>query len=173
MAYKNARDDLTADYVRSILDYDPGTGVLTYKIAPFSHSQRLGKPAGWRRPDGRINIALKGVDYRAHRLIWLMMTGQWPPEEIDHIDMDPSNNRWANLRLASSSQNMSHRGPQNNNKSGYPGVFFHTKTGRWWAYIKQNGQRQHLGVFATFEEALTVRMAREKKLFGAFAPPKL
>lgn len=171
--HKGARDDLTADYVRSILDYNPETGALTYKKAPHNHPQRLGKPAGWRKPNGYIMVALNNHDYRAHRLIWLMMTEKWPPEEIDHIDLDPSNNRWANLRLASSSQNQSHRGPQSNNKSGHPGVFFNTKTKRWWAYIKQNGKRQFLGVFDTFEDALQARLAREKQLFGQFSPPKV
>ncbi len=175
MAHKGARNDLSAEYVRNLLDYDPNTGVLTWQKVHPKHFYRLGKPAGWQRPDGRVMVSFnedgQKREYRAHRVIWLMMTGEWPLEEIDHIDLDPSNNRWANLRLASSSQNMSHRGLQSNNKSGHPGVFFNTKTKRWWAYIKQNGQRQHLGVFDNFEDALAARTVREKELFGRFAPP--
>ena len=173
MAYKGARDDLTADYVREILDYDPETGVLTWKKLPRRPGKaKIGHAAGWQRPDRRIAIGIPGRgDYRAHRLIWLMMTGEWPPEEIDHIDLDPSNNRWANLRLATSSQNQAHRGLQSNNKSGHPGVFFHAKTGRWWAYIKHKGHREHIGVFDTAEKAYAARLARERQVFGQFSPP--
>lgn len=108
-------------------------------------------------------------EYRAHRIIWLMMTGEWPPEEIDHIDHDPSNNRWANLRLASSSQNEINRGVPRNNTSGFKGVFFHAKQRRYSAYIKFHGKREHIGMFDTAEEAHAARRAREKELFGEFS----
>jgi hypothetical protein len=166
MAQKDARNDLTAEFVRSLLDYDPETGVLTWKQSP--RIGWVGKPAGTRRPNGQIaiQIATRGRLYLAHRLIWLIMTGDWPPNQIDHRDLDPSNNRWTNLRLATRSQNCVNRRRKSTNTSGFTGV---SKRGnRYRAYVNVRGKREYLGDFATAKAAAAARSARAKELHGEF-----
>jgi hypothetical protein len=168
MSHKRARDDLTAKFVRSILSYDPETGVLTWKNCSHYHPSKNGKPAGVRQPRGCIQVKINRRSYLAHRLIWLMMTGRWPPQEIDHIDRDPSNNRWTNLRRATSSQNMVNRGLQADNTTGFKGVFRIKKTGRYMAHITYKRKREHIGCFATAEEAFSAYCARARELHGDF-----
>lgn len=164
MAHKGARDDLTAEYVRSILDYEPETGVLRWRVT-LSRRVVAGKIAGWKRPDGRICLGIGDHDYRAHRLIWLMQTGHWPPQEIDHIDLDPSNNRWLNLRLATPSQNQANRPLRRNSRSGYTGVCFDNKKKEWIAYIN----KRHIGRFKCFDDAVACRAEAEKAIHREFA----
>lgn len=144
------RNDLTAFYIRKILDYDPETGVLTWRERT-TPSQRggqyaVGKPAGSRKK-GQIMIGIRDQRYCAHRLAWLWMTGEWPLE-IDHVNRDPFDNRWFNLREATRSQNNVNR------KATVPfrGVR-RTRGGKWQARIKYQGKERHLGHFPSAEEA--------------------
>src|SRR5262245_14420263 len=97
--------ELSSKQLAELLEYNPETGELRWKRRPRGpqrwNTRWAGKPAfttklrgGYRM--GRIHWGA----YYAHRVIWALMTGAWPTSEIDHIDGDPSNNRWANLRLA-------------------------------------------------------------------------
>src|SRR6478736_3606728 len=117
MAAKNLPD---AAYLRECLDYDPETGVLTWKPRPREHfrddhdwhiwlSRFPGKPAGGISYYGYIQVALTGRIYRSHRIIWAMQTGSWPVAHMDHINRDRSDNRWVNLRQATAHQNMRNR----------------------------------------------------------------
>ena len=169
MAFKHARADLTAQYVRSIFDYDPQTGILTRKKCDLYHPQKVGKPAGFRRVDGGIGVKINRREYRAHRIIWLIMTGEWAETEIDHRDRDPSNNRWANLRLATRSQNAANQKLFKTNKTGFKGVTVDPKNGRYRACIVFKGKKYHLGQFATAEKAHAVRYIWAKELYGEFA----
>jgi len=96
---------LTQAKLRDILWYDPETGVFIWLRPPKHNSKLLGKPAGNTRPDGYTTIRINGEAYYAHRLAFLYMTGQWPEPETDHIDRNPFNDRWSNLREATSSLN--------------------------------------------------------------------
>jgi hypothetical protein len=106
------RHDLTAEYVRSILDYDPDTGLLTWKETKSGRSN--GAVAGTAGKWGnhgkmRMTITIDKVIYKYHRIIWLWMTGEWPKGLIDHWDRDAMNNRWDNLRDATHSINVNNR----------------------------------------------------------------
>jgi HNH endonuclease len=94
------------EYLKSILHYDPETGVWTW-IKPPKHNLRLlDREAGYARsPDGYRVIRIWGAPYYASRLACLYMTGKWPDEEMDHINRDPTDDRWDNLREATSSLN--------------------------------------------------------------------
>lgn len=95
--------DITADYVRSRLHYDPATGLFVWCK---SRSHRVGKPAGWKKRDGYIYIRLDGRLWSAHRLAWLHHYGEHPRNTIDHINRDKTDNRIANLRDVSFLENM-------------------------------------------------------------------
>ena len=122
MGHKGAREDLTYERAHEVFSYDPDTGVFRYRIDTYNCIKRAGDIAGWQRPDRRIMISCDAKEYRAHRLAWMMMTGSWPAFEIDHRDLDPSNNRWQNLREATSSQNQANRPLRTNSKSGHTEV---------------------------------------------------
>ncbi len=76
------------------------------------------------------------------------MTGEWPENEVDHEDLDKSNDRWANLRLATHAQNQTNSRPRRHNRAGLKGVSI-AKGGRYQAKISVNGKTVHLGHFDT------------------------
>lgn len=141
-------DDLTQDELKRRLAYNPETGEFHYRFATG------GKPAGSRAgtfcSQGYRSIAIRKRLYKEHRLAWLYVHGRWPDGLIDHIDLQPSNNRIANLREATSQQNQFNRSP-GRNKTGYKGVLVH-KDGKFSAVAKI-GRRYHLGMFKTAKEA--------------------
>ncbi len=118
---------------------------------------------------GRITVGFMTKLIRAHILIWAWMTGEWPKDQIDHRDEDPSNNKWDNLREATKSQNMMNIAKIKSNTSGYKGVCFNKMAQKWMAYIKLDNKRYHLGLFATPEEACAAYQDAANKLHGDFA----
>lgn len=118
-----------------------------------------------------MQVGRKGAKQRLrmHRVIMERMLGRMlnPGELVDHVDRDTLNNVRSNLRIASNSQNLSNRGRQANNRSGYKGV--HKKRGRWAAGICHMGRRVHVGHFDTPHEAYVAYRAKELELKGEFA----
>lgn len=150
---------LTGSYLESLLWYDPDEGTWTW-INPGKHNMRYaGKLAGNRDKDGYLRIRIDGQLYRASHLACLWMTGKWPDVEMDHEDRDPTNDRWTNLREATSSQN------KYNRDNGHL-IGVHRSGPRWWAMVGRNG---YLGTFDTLEEAVAARDATAHKLSGGFA----
>jgi hypothetical protein len=161
-------NDLTAEYIRSILDYDPEMGIFSWKnrsdVPKRWNARYAGRIAGKTDNKKRIVLKINNKSYLASRIAWIFMTDEWPENLIDHRDMNPSNNRWDNLREANDSQNQSNRACPNNNKCGVKGV--HAVGNRYRAMIKRN---IHLGYFETKEEALMAYSEASKKMFGEFA----
>lgn len=145
---------ITQEQLKEILRYDPESGNL-YWINPVGKKKPLGYGiAGGLNDNGYIKIGINYRMYRAHRLAWLYMTGEWPKDQVDHINGIRTDNRWLNLREASSSMNnQNKRGPQSNNKSGYLGVSWSKHSKKWVAFIKSNGRQRSLGLFETPELA--------------------
>jgi hypothetical protein len=162
-------DELTAERLRDLLDYDPETGVFTNRVSRGS-TARAGQMAGSRHNVlGYTYIFLCGRRYLAHRLAWLYMTGSWPSEDIDHANGEPGDDRYANLRVATASQNgMNSRRPRRNT-SGFKGVRWRKREQRWCADIRQNGRTVWLGYFETPEEAHNAYCSAARRLFGDFA----
>lgn len=131
----------TPEELRALLDYDPDTGVLTWKRRPCLtvgdarfNTRNAYKTAGNRR--GRyICVSIYDAKHQAHRVIWALVYGVWPPEMIDHIDGDGTNNRLQNLRLATRSQNMENRFAGRNNSSGHVGLIWRADRERWYGQI--------------------------------------
>lgn len=101
--------------------------------------------------------------YLAHRVIWLLYTGEWPLEEIDHINGDRRDNRISNLRPVSHTENARNQRLNKKNTTGAIGVGFYKKTGKWEASIKIGGRKSHLGLFDDFDSALLARKVAEAK----------
>jgi hypothetical protein len=160
--------DLTAERLRALLKYNPETGEFTWIQKP---AKRIcaGSVAGAKRPDGYIQIGIDKRLHFAHRLAFLWMTGTVPGGEIDHIDRDTSNNRWANLRAVTTSLNQQNRrGAQSNNKtSGVLGVSWNARRGAWMAQIVVNGQNHFLGYHSSIDAARAAYLASKKMLHPA------
>lgn len=164
--------NLTADYVREVIHYDPDTGNLIWKhrkdkAEPWN-ARWSGKIAGCLRKDGYITIKLCDHAYRASRIAWLWMTGKSPAEQIDHVDMDRSNNKWTNLRQATRSENACNRKVQSNNKSGLKGAYWDKRSSQWKIDIRKGGER-FCGSFFTPEDAHVAYCDVARSLFGEFA----
>ncbi len=172
--HKNAHNDLTADYVRGLLDYDPETGDLRWKPrgSPTFDARFAGKRAGKVGTNGRLHVGINYERYLAHRLIWLMVTGEWPEFEIDHIDGNAGTNRWSNLRPATSSENICNAGLSRANTSGFKGVSWSTSNNGWIARITKNSKVYHLGTFANPTDAYAARLDAENALHGEFSHKK-
>jgi len=102
-------------------------------------------------------------------LAWFYMTGSWPENQIDHKNLNKTDNRWSNLRLANNAQNGYNRNKQKNNKSGHKGVCWFKRTQKWHAQLKINGVRVHLGYFSKLEDAVNAyeqaALERDKDFF--------
>lgn len=168
---------MTADKVHALLDYDPQTGVLRWKRRnpdPKNWNKRFaGKIAGARYPIGGreyICVSLNNRTFSAHRIIWLIMTGQFPPRklQIDHVNGDGKDNRWCNLRLATPPQNSANRCLPKNSTSQLKGAWFHKPSGMWLAGIKKNGKRTHLGTFTDAHSAHAAYCEAAQQMYGEF-----
>lgn len=102
-----------------------------------------------------------------HRLI----ANPAPHAEVDHWNGDGLDNRRANLRECSKSQNLANRGKNKNNPHSYKGVCFRplSKKRPWTAQIQANGRRWALGHFASELEAARAYDAKAEELWGEFA----
>jgi hypothetical protein len=156
---------LTVERLKELLHYDPETGVFTWKVRVANVP--AGSIAGCNKERYHF-IGVDGREYRAHRLAWLYMTGEWPVE-IDHRDTDGHNNRWANLRHATRIQNCRNTGLPKNSTSGSKGVYWSKDRQRWVAQITINKVRTGLGRFHTKERAAAASEAAARKHFGEFA----
>ncbi len=161
-----SRVPLTAARVREVLDYSPDTGTFVWKIFMNSRAPK-GRQAGRIGTPGYYIIRLDGRDYLAHRLAWFYVYGSWPPEEIDHINGIPIDNRITNLRCATRGQNAANARRAKNNTSGFKGAYW--QHGRWQAIISVNKQRMSLGFFDSAEEAHAAYCSAAYKYFGEFA----
>lgn len=157
-------DNITADYLRSILSYDQSTGIFRWLVRP-----RVGSQAGCLNTSGRRQIGINGRYYLASRLAWLYMTGEWPIAHIDHIDCDKDNNEFLNLREASHAENSRNRGKNRNNKSGFKGVSWNNRLEKWIAQITVDGTKIHLGVCSTPQEAANIYAVAASKYHTNFA----
>lgn len=159
---------LTADRLRQLLDYDPDTGVFRWRVGKANVA--AGSRAGCARPDGYRGIRIDGRRHHEHRLAFLHVTGAMPPEDVDHINGDPGDNRWINLRPASRSQNLANSRLRRDNKSGIRGVSWHAVAQKWLASISVSGRSKYLGVHDTKEAALAAYASAAADLHGEFLP---
>lgn len=178
-----AKELPTPEVMRKLIDLDPATGLMTWRKRPVefckcaSYAKRWnsrceGKPAlNAPKAGGYRHGTVLGRHVLAHRAVWVLLYGQWPVDEIDHIDGNRSNNVPSNLRAATHAQNcMNTTTSASGATSRHVGVSWNKSHKKWVAYISVSGRPKYLGVFETEAEALAVRRAAASTLFGAFAP---
>lgn len=162
---------ITAEHLRDVLDYDPRTGEFTWRVA-LSKRVKAGARAGCVE-EGKaglkyVRIGLFGRPYRANRLAWLHVHGEWPRGLIDHKNGDTLDNRISNLREANSVQNGANCKMLVSNTSGIKGVSWHKGKGRWQARININGSLKHLGWFADKQAAADAYRLAADAVHGEF-----
>jgi hypothetical protein len=161
---------LTAERVRELLAYDPETGKFRWKV---SHGYAYkGTLAGCVYANGYIIIGVDDTRHTGHRLAWLYMTGEWPPDQIDHVNGNRNDNCFSNLRLATRVENSRNRKIASNNRSGIKGVCWVTQKRKWRAQIMINKHTITLGDFTNIEDAAAAYEAAANKYFGEFARPE-
>lgn len=148
--------------IMEVLEYNRDTGLFRWKIA-FHGKGKKGWFAGSIHRTGYLNFQIRGYSVSCHRLAWLMETGDWPSQHIDHEDGIRSNNVFSNLRDVPRSENAKNLKFYENNTSGHMGVHFKKKSKTWAAYISAHGKRIGLGSYSTFEEAVCARKEAEVK----------
>lgn len=156
-------DDLTAERVREVLDYNPETGVFVWKQRT-SNRVKVGDVAGGPTGQGYAHIGVDGRRHLAHRLAWLYVHGEWPSMAIDHKNGDGGDNRIANLRLATATQNAQNiRKATTGSTSPLLGVGWNEVRRGWVARIRVNGRTVQLGCFATDIEGHQAYVAAKRQ----------
>ncbi len=159
---------LTQQRLKEVLNYDSETGIFTWK----THIQKnhIDKEAGWNK-DGYICIDIDEKKYRAHRLAWLYVYGNFP-KNLDHINGIRNDNRIENLRECSQSQNAANQCIRKDNQLKIKGVSFSKDCKRkkpFMARLIKNGKYVYRKRFATREEAKAAYDAAAVEHFGEFA----
>ena len=162
----------SAGELRRAISYDPLTGEFTW-LEPTAHNVNPGDKAGYIGTHGYRCIGFGGKGHMAHRIAWAIMTGAWPNNQIDHANRNKADNRWANLRSASASENMRNRGTRRNSKSGTTGVIWDKRLSKWQAMIFVDKKCVYLGLHSNIDDAIAARRLGERQYHGGFAYSEL
>lgn len=154
--------ELTQGRLKELLHYEPGTGCFTWRL-PSSVS-KVGDRAGGSHGLGYRSIGVDYNKYLEHTLAWVYMTGEWPENEVDHINGEKSDNRWENLRAATRSENGHNKPAGRKSRTGFPGVYPHG--GLYRARIHIEKETIDLGGHKTIAEARVARLLSEIENFG-------
>lgn len=152
---------ITQSELKELLHYNPETGVFT-RIVNRSQNARKDDITGFKQL-GYLSVKINGKQYLLHRLAWLYITGEWPTEDIDHVDHIRDNNRWNNLREVSRAENLKNQSMRKSNSSGITGVSWDKSRNRWKIQINLNGIRKTLARSKDFFESCCIRKSSENK----------
>ena len=169
-------DKLTPARLRQLLTYDQETGRLFWKrregVRKEWNTRYAGKEAlATLTPKGYLAGEIFNKGYLAHRVIWTMMTGAWPAEEIDHISGDRADNRMTNLREATRAQNSQNIKSARGSSSRFLGVSWDKASEKWRAHIRIDGKTKNLGRFDDEMEAARAYDNAARAAFGEYANP--
>jgi hypothetical protein len=168
---KNTKELPSYEELKRMFTYEPSTGVLRWNYREEMTGQWngrfAGQIAGSREPGGYTKVTINDVNYQAHRIIWMLCNAFMPAGmEIDHINGKKSDNRIANLRLATTSQNQCNRKADSNRK--LPKNIYRHKT-KFRHEININGVRYASRAISTLEEAVEQAVKVEKLIQGDYA----
>ena len=155
------KPDITHKQLTTLLHYDPETGIFTQKMRWWNREP--GDRVGGMTPQGYWYVGVGGKQYPAHRLAWFYVYGEWPTDDIDHINRVRDDNRWCNLRATTRSKNL-HNSPRRK-ASGVKGVYWSNRDKSWRASIDVDYVKHNLGSFKDEQDAISARRFAEQ-LFG-------
>jgi len=162
------REFPTKERILEQYDYDPDTGVFTWKKDGINPLVRIGARAGKTCPDGYRSLSVGCLRFQASWVAWFLSTGEWPKSEIDHVNHDRGDDRFCNLREATRSQNCGYKRSLVGNANGYRGIKMQS-SGRFLAVICVRRKELCLGTYDTAEQAALIYDAAAKEHFGQFA----
>jgi hypothetical protein len=143
--------------INEVLDYDPLTGIIINK--------KTGKPIS-APSNGRPKIYINKQMWNVTRLLWKMVTGDDPTDKvIDHIDGQPLNHVFSNLRICTRAENLANRKTPKSSKTGLKGVTICKKTNKYRAFCSH----KYLGSFTDPKEAHRAYINAAMKMHGQFA----
>lgn len=159
---------ITQKEVLSLLDYNPTTGNLYWKVSK-NNRIKVGDKAGSLTEDGYWKVMIHRKKYYAHRLIWFMVHGCFPTGQIDHINGNRLDNRIENLRDSTNGQNQANKFKRPNCSSQYKGVSFNKQKGQWRSLISFENKRFFLGYFDSEKEAALMYNEAALKLYKDYS----
>ena len=146
----------TEDQILECIEYDKETGLFRWKRTGRGRVKQ-----GWWQGtlafNGYIRIQFMKKQYGAHRIAWLLTYGEWPSDQIDHINGIRTDNRIANLRSVNGLENNKNQRKTEKNTSGCVGVSLDSRTNSWAAYVSVENRKRHLGRFKNFSDAVRAR----------------
>lgn len=166
----------TPEELRRLLRYEPETGRLFWLTRPREMFPDERAAKSWNTQNahkeaftssnsrGYRQGSIHDRKYPAHRVVWALHHGEWPPEQIDHINGSRVDNRIENLRAVTATVNQRNKKMQSNNASGYNGVSWCKTYEKWLAYTMANGKRKNLGRFDNINDAVAARRLAEAGL---------
>lgn len=181
MLYPNrARKNVTPVLIEEAFFYDPQTGKLTWKERPANHfasnlaariwnTKYAGTVAGRKSSEGYLAVALWGFEFYVHRIAIVLLTGEWPKLQVDHVNGDRTDNRSCNLRVATHKQNAHNSKKYKSNTVGLKGVSKCPGCKTFRAQIYHDKKAHHLGTFKTEKEAHDAYARAARSLRGEFA----
>lgn len=157
---------ITQARLKKLVRYDPATGQFAWRQR--QGNRRANSLAGVTNAAGYVVIRADRMLYYAHRLAWLYMTGNWPCNQIDHVNMSRTDNRWSNLREATHTQNFGNVRPRSS-RSGLKGIWWDRERRLWGANIQVYKTKHFLGRFDCPAAAHLAYVVGADKYFGEFA----
>ena len=165
MSYLNSKPLPSRARLHELFEYRDD-GVLIRKVAT-NWRLKAGSVAGsFNRTSGYYRVYVDGVAYQVHRVVWAMHNDGPVPEQLDHKDLDKTNNRIGNLRPATDAQNRVNR--PGRSRTGFKGVGLN-RDGWFQARINEGGRLKSLGNFRSADEAARVYDAAAVRLHGEYA----
>lgn len=111
---------------------------------------------------------LKAGHMLQHRLAWFLQTGEQPPPQIDHINLNGHDNRWFNLRAASTSENQRNIEAHARSSTGIKGIMYLASRGMYRAEVCVDGKRhqKHSKNLDTLQQWVIDKRAELHKSFA-------
>lgn len=163
-------EQITSEKLKTILSYNPLDGSFVWKLPSKYHNELQGKEAGTINSAHRrdyISIQICGRKYKRSRLAYLYMTGKYPPQQIDHINGDTTDDRWSNLRAVNHQQNVWNIGGTKK-KTGLPLGVKRTHSGKYLARITKFKKVDTFGPYDNPNDAADVYLEKRREYFGEY-----
>ncbi len=159
---------ISQSQLKSLIAYNKNTGVFIWLPRDRSHFRTDSTFNSWRSrfawsvagsisQKGYRTINIEGYHYKAHRLAWMYIYGEWPEQQIDHVNHIRDDNRISNLRAATNRENSINRSISSSSSSGFYGINFEKDSQKWRVRINHGGKRVHIGRFSSKDEAIKAR----------------
>lgn len=159
------------DALRAKLDYNPETGVLTWKAT--RDRKLVGTQAKSLDVGGYVQVNTLGAVMKGHRVAWAIHYGEWPSDDIDHINGVRNDNRISNLRCVNGTINTQNKRLGScKNRTGFLGVHENLRGSpekRFRAKIMVGKNQIHLGGYPTPEQAHEAYVVAKRKLHAGCA----